>query len=45
MLDVEGNGLGLSITKTIIEKHNGKIWFESEKGKGSKFYFALLKAK
>jgi len=45
MLNTEGSGLGLSIAKTIIEKHNGKIWFESEKGKGSRFYFALPKLK
>ncbi len=43
MMNVEGSGLGLSIAKDIIEKHNGKIWFESEKGKGSKFYFAIPK--
>ena len=42
--NTEGSGLGLAIARTIIEKHNGKIWFESEKGKGSKFYFALKKA-
>ncbi|MGC8866874.1 MAG: GAF domain-containing sensor histidine kinase [Elusimicrobiales bacterium] len=42
-LNTQGSGLGLAITKTIIEKHNGKVWFESEKGKGSKFYFALKK--
>lgn len=41
--NTEGSGLGLSIVKTIIDKHNGKVWFESEKGKGSKFYFAIKK--
>ncbi|MBS1525926.1 MAG: HAMP domain-containing histidine kinase [Bacteroidetes bacterium] len=34
-------GLGLSISKQIIEKHHGKIWFESEAGKGSTFYVSL----
>ena len=37
----EGTGLGLFITKNIIEAHKGKIWFESEENKGTKFCFAL----
>jgi len=40
-IDTEGSGLGLHITKNIIESHGGKIWFESVKDKGSIFYFTL----
>ena len=37
----EGSGLGLSIAKKIVELLGGKMWLESEKGKGSTFYFSL----
>jgi signal transduction histidine kinase len=36
-----GTGLGLAISKEIIEHHGGRIWLESEAGRGSKFSFAL----
>ena len=40
----KGTGLGLAIAKGLVEKHGGRIWVDSELGKGTSFYFALKKA-